>query len=274
MKNLQKATFDLLDSNRFNLKVNKIFNFLLIFLVLLSMTLLMVETVDQFSFLHPFFNKLDTLIYVLFSIEYLLRIWTVTINPMYQNKRLPRLLYALTPLALFDLFAILPFYIFLIDDLIVSYNLPIEAKLIRAIRFLWIFRILKLSRYNNSLSILKKVIQKKKEDLMISYVLLFLILYISSVLMYYIENAAQPDIFSSIPHAMWWGVATLTTIGYGDIVPITLVGKIISGLIAIVGIGFVGLPTGILASGFIEQYQQRKRAKIIICPHCQLEIPE
>lgn len=272
MRNIQMTVYELLEEKNSTKRKNKIFHILLVFLVLLSLVLLMLETVDQLLPFFPLFHRLDLLIYVLFSIEYVLRIWTVTLNPAYQNKRFARLLYALTPIALFDFLAILPFYIFLIDDLIVAYNLPIEAKLIRAIRFLWIFRILKLSRYNNSLSILKKVIQKKKEDLIISYVLLFLILYISSVLMFYIENAAQPDIFSSIPHAMWWGVATLTTIGYGDIVPITLVGKIISGLIAIVGIGFVGLPTGILASGFIEQYQKRKQAKVMICPHCQKEI--
>jgi voltage-gated potassium channel len=179
-----------------------------------------------------------------------------------------------TPLALFDLFAILPFYVFLIDDMIVSYNLPVEVKLIRAIRFLWVFRIFKLGRYNNSLHAFKEVLKNKKEDLIISYTVLFLILYLSSALMYYIENSAQPDLFSSIPHAMWWGVATLTTIGYGDIIPITFTGKLISGIIAIIGIGFVGLPTGILASGFIEQYQKQKKIKRRICPHCHHEIPE
>ncbi len=101
-------------------------------------------------------------------------------------------------------------------------------------------------------------------------VAVLILLVVASSLVYMAEHRAQPDAFASIPDAMWWGVATLTTVGYGDIYPVTILGRILGGLIAIMGIGLFALPAGILGAGFIEEMQRKKAARV--CPHCGREI--
>ena len=111
------------------------------------------------------------------------------------------------------------------------------------------------------------VIRAKKEELLISVFVMVILLVFCSSLMYIIENEAQPEAFPSIPSAMWWGVTTLTTVSYGDVYPITILGKFLGAIIALLGIGMFALPTGILASGFAEEIQ-KKGKEMIICPHC------
>jgi voltage-gated potassium channel len=134
--------------------------------------------------------------------------------------------------------------------------LPIDLRYLRIFRLLRLARIFKLTKYNKAIHSVKLVISAKKEILTISFILIGIILYLVSALMYYVENAAQPEVFSSIPKTMWWGVATLTTVGYGDIYPITALGRILGGIIAILGIGVFAIPTGIIASGFTEYVEK------------------
>jgi voltage-gated potassium channel len=107
----------------------------------------------------------------------------------------------------------------------------------------------------------------KREELLVTLFVLLLLLLFASSLIYFAEHDAQPDIFSSIPAAMWWAVATLTTVGYGDVYPVTTVGKLVASVIAVLGIGMFALPTGILGAGFVEELQSRKR-RPRTCPHC------
>jgi voltage-gated potassium channel len=116
-----------------------------------------------------------------------------------------------------------------------------------------------------------RAIKSKKEELVLSIALIIILLIISSSAMYFVENQAQPDNFSSIPAAMWWGIATLTTVGYGDVYPITAIGKILGGVIALLGIAMFALPTGIISSALIEEMQKKHKLKSI-CPHCGKEI--
>ncbi len=130
-----------------------------------------------------------------------------------------------------------------------------------------------MSRYVDSLNTLDDVVRSKKEELVVIIIMILMLLLFSSSLIYVVEAEAQPDKFPDIPSAMWWGVATLTTVGYGDIYPITPLGKILSGFIAFLGIGIFALPTGILASGFAEEIQKRrKQSEIVFCPHCECDI--
>jgi voltage-gated potassium channel len=132
-----------------------------------------------------------------------------------------------------------------------------------------IVRVAKLGRYSESLQTLGRVFAAKKEQLVSTLFILLMLLVVSSCLMYYVEQAAQPDRFSSIPAAMWWSVTTLTTVGYGDVCPVTITGKLVASVIAILGIGMFALPTAILGSGFLEEIAPKKPAK---CPHCGKEI--
>jgi voltage-gated potassium channel len=144
--------------------------------------------------------------------------------------------------------------------------LGVDLRFLRVLRLFRVFRIIRVGRYSEASDILRVVVRRRKEELIATMVLFSILLVLSSSIMYYVEHDAQPDTFSSIPETMWWGVITLTTIGYGDAFPVTPLGKIIGGLIAILGIGMYALPTSILGAGFVEELRRRKdRQK---CPHC------
>lgn len=198
---------------------------------------------------------------IIFSIEYILRVWTANVNPAYRKPFTGNLRYAFTPLAIIDLLAVLPFYLPFVG---------VDLRLLRMLRLFRLFRLFKIARYIKALSLINRVVKEKKEELTISIVFTFFMLLITSTLMYYVENEAQPENFSSIPATMWWGIATLTTVGYGDVYPITGLGKLLGGGIAIIGIGLFALPTGILASGFSEELSKDKQ-KSNFCSHCGQE---
>lgn len=159
--------------------------------------------------------------------------------------------------------AILPFYLplFMIYDL----------RFIRILRLLRLFRFFKLGRYLNASKVIGNVFRSKKEELVLSFVITFFLVIVASSVMYYAEHDAQPEKFSSIPETMWWSVATLTTVGYGDEYPITSLGKFLTACISILGIGMFALPAGILASGFSDEFKKMKGEKNF-CPHCGEEI--
>ena len=196
---------------------------------------------------------------MIFTVEYFLRVWCAGENMKYRGF-LGRLRYMVTPLALVDLIAILPFYL----PMLVRTNLiPL-----RGLRLIRLVRILKLGRYTASLNLITRVVKKKRHEIAMALIIVMVLLMMSSTLMYYIEHDAQPEAFSSIPKAMWWGVATLTTIGYGDIYPITTLGRICVGLIAILGVGVFALPSGILIAGFLEEIKPKEN----LCDRCGREM--
>lgn len=139
--------------------------------------------------------------------------------------------------------------------------------MLRGLRIFRIFRLFKIARYLNALTLIRKVFAKKKEELVISPFATIFLLLITSTIMYYIENEVQPENFSSIPETMWWGIATLTTVGYGDVYPFTPLGKFLGGIIAIIGVGLFALPAGILASGFSDELSKGK-SENNYCPKC------
>ncbi|KKO18591.1 MAG: Cyclic nucleotide-gated potassium channel [Candidatus Brocadia fulgida] len=134
--------------------------------------------------------------------------------------------------------------------------LPLDLRFIRALRLFRLFRILKMGRYSESIRTLGNVLKEEKEALAITVFAVLILLVVASSLMYFVENAAQPEAFSSIPEAMWWGVATLTTVGYGDICPITPLGRFLGAIIALLGIGTIAVPAGIVTSGFAGRFKK------------------
>lgn len=195
---------------------------------------------------------------LVFTIEYLLRLWTANLNPTYKKPVIGNIKYALTPLAIIDLLAVLPFYLPFFG---------VDLRLLRFLRVFRVFRLLKLARYMAALDLINRVISKKKEELVVSFILTGFLLIVASTFMYYVENNAQPEKFSSIPETMWWGIITVTTVGYGDVYPITPLGRFLVSIIAIIGIGLVALPTGILAAGFSNELSQGQQ-KNQKCPTC------
>lgn len=256
---LKITTHQLLEANNTNLRYARVFHTFMLSLISLNVLAVILETVDSlvddYSDLFTYFEYFSV---TCFSIEYLLRIWCCNINKKYSGRLIGRLKFVLTPMALVDLLSIAPFYLPMITDL--------DLRFLRAIRLSRIFRLFKIGRYSNAYTLIKHVIILKKEYLVITIIFGSTLLIVASSLMYFIEHDAQPQVFSSIPATMWWGIITLTTVGYGDTFPITPLGKFLSGLLALLGIGLFALPAGILASGFSEEIQKQKCEPL--CPHC------
>jgi len=260
---LRKRTCEILEVGKPGDTLSRNFDIFIISLIGLNVIALILESVESIHNLAPkIFSGFEYVSVIIFSLEYILRIWSCVENLAYRKPIAGRLRFSATPLALIDLLAILPFY------------LPfagLDLRFLRAVRMMRIFRVAKIGRYSQSLKILQRVLTQKKEQLISSVFILFLLLIIASSMMYFAENRVQPENFSSIPATMWWAVATLTTVGYGDVYPVTQIGKLIASVIAILGIGMFALPTGILGAGFVEEID-RQRQKSIQCPHCGKEI--
>ena len=236
------------------------FNIFIITLIILNVFAVTLETVESLGKTHSQFFKIFKIISVMvFTIEYILRLWTSNLHHRYQDPIKGRLRYAMSPMALIDLLAIIPFYLPMFPDT--------DLRFIRVLRLSRLFTLLKMVRYSKSLGLMANAISEKKEELLIVFAGVMALLMLSSGFIYFLENEIQPEAFSSIPAAMWWGVATMTTVGYGDIYPITPIGKFFGGVVAILGVGTFGLPTGIIAYGFIEEIQKR-RFHPSQCPHC------
>lgn len=223
-------------------------NLALVALILVNVLAVILETVPSLGQRYAaLFQALEVVSVAVFTVEYLGRAWWAVEDPRYAHPLWGRLRYLLTPLALIDLIAILPFYLAQIFGL--------DLRLLRLLRLL---RILKLSRYSPAVTVLADVLRDERDSLLVTFMVLLTILVLASAGIYLFENEAQPEAFGSIPAAMWWAVATLTTVGYGDVTPITPAGKVFAALVTLTGIGMVSLPAGIVASGFTEALRQRR----------------
>jgi voltage-gated potassium channel len=171
-----------------------------------------------------------------------------------------------TPLALIDIGVILPF-------LLLPFLLAFP-RIFWLVRFSRIFWILKIGHYSQSLKTFAQVLKAKKGEIFIALFAMLVLLILASALMFLAENQAQPTKFSSVIATLWWGVETLATIGYGDMVPVTPQGKFIAGIVALLGIGLFALPAGILASGFVEALHKNEseNERSNTCPHCGKDI--
>lgn len=234
-------------------------------IIMLSMLSVILETEPELERNYAaWFYGFEVFTVVVFSIEYLLRLWCVVEDKdkRYERPILGRIKYAFTPLALVDLVAVLPFFLPAITTL--------DLRFIRILRLIRLVRVMKLGHYSKSLTHVSHVIKGKKSELAASLFILAILLLFASTIMYYVEHESQPDKFRSIPTAFWWGIETLTTVGYGDVCPVTPLGKMCAAVIAILGIGLFGLPTAIIASGFLEEVQRKRERHL--CEECGANI--
>jgi voltage-gated potassium channel len=264
---LRKWAFQLLEPNISKSPAARAIEWLLIILIFLNIVAILLESIHEINEQHhSFFKDLETFSVTIFTLEYILRVWTSAENPRFGHSRKR---YMLSGMAIIDLLSILPFYL---DQVLPLLNLDLRA--LRIIRLFRLLRLLKIARYLKALNIMQAVLRERKEQIMVSVMFILFLLVIVSTMMYYVENEAQPQKFSSIPATMWWGIETLTTVGYGDMVPITIYGKLLGGMIAILGIGLFALPAGIFSSGLTEHLRTngKKKHHMTRCPHCGGEI--
>lgn len=259
-KTLRYRVYEIIDEPREHHGWAQRFNVFMCILIIANISVVILESVKSINAeFGNFLSAFDTISVLIFTIEYILRLWTCTCNPKFHKPVIGRLGYAATPLAIFDLIAILPFYLPMI--------IPLDLRMLRVLRLMRILRILKLGRYSEAVKTFERVLHKKKEEILLAFGILFIVLIMASCLMYSVESDVQPDKFPDIPHAMWWGIVTLATVGYGDVDPITPLGKLLGGAVLVTGIAVFALPTGIFAAGFVEVIEEKK-PKYFLCPHC------
>ena len=249
--NLRKRMAELLEQGYYTHRSGRILNLLLILLISLNVVAIFLESVEPiFEQYQQVFWYFEVFSVAIFTIEYLARMWScIDLEEASDSSPIiGRIKYMLTPIALVDLIAILPFYLGL--------YMSIDLRFLRVLRLL---RLLKLTRYSPALGALLDVVRKESEALLAAVVVLLTMLVISAGGIYLLENELQPETFGSMPDSLWWAIVTLTTVGYGDVVPISMMGKMFAGFIGLLGIGMIALPAAILASGFAENIQGRKQ---------------
>ena len=250
--------FKMLEVTHHDDLLGKAFDNFMIVLISLNVIAFAFETVYSISIPYKsYFNNFETFSVIIFTIEYCLRLWTSTLERQYRHPLWGRVKFIFRPLSIIDLLSILPYYLFIFFPNLVF---------IPEIHLLRLARLLKIGRYSESMRSLGNVVAAKRHDLLSATFTVFTLLMFSASLVYFAEQASQPELFSSIPASMWWSVVTLTSVGYGDVYPITPIGKLLGGVIAVLGLGLVALPTGILASGFAEEVQRKRSSPT--CPHC------
>lgn len=268
MKKIKKRIFEIIQVAQDGDKLSRIFDLFILALILVNVMLVILDTFNLPPKVKSVFGTIETISVVIFTVEYILRIWTSDLLYPERSPIRARLKYIFSFMALIDLFAILPFYI--------PFLIPVDLRVLRMLRMVRLLRIFKVNRYTHALSKIGNVFRKKSNELLSSIFIVCLLMLIASVIMYNVENAAQPDKFNNALSGLWWAIATLTTVGYGDIYPVTAVGKVLSAIIAVLGIGLVAVPTGIISAGFMEQIESPKeepKEKLDdeekhYCPYC------
>ena len=275
-REIKENVFEIIQPYTEGKTVSRMFDLFIMILILISVISVFLLTFEEIP--HNSLRSLreaECATMLVFSLEYLLRVWTADL--LYPDRKpwRARLKYISSPMAIIDLIAILPFYL----PMLISFDL-VGIRAIRLVRFL---RILKLNRYSDAFLSIMEVFREKIREILVSLLFVFLLMIISSLLIFYAEHEAQPKQFANAFSGLWWATATLTTVGYGDIYPVTPVGRILGGVIALLGIGMAAVPTGILSAGFVDLLEKKKQKEKekngdtekseektppVYCPHC------
>lgn len=265
-RKIREKIYALIRDDDQNTLSSNIFDGVIISLIIVNIGLVICDTFALPTWYSKLSKTVEIISIVIFSIEYALRLLTADLKYPDVKKSYAYVKYVFSFMAIIDLLAILPFYI--------PFLFKIDLRVLRALRIFRLFRILKFGHYTAAIRLIGEVLKKKRHQLFSSMLVILILMIIASVLMYNAEHEAQPQVFKNAFSGLWWSVATFTTVGYGDIYPITTVGKILSSVIALLGIGLVAVPTGIISAGFIEtaDKEQNCNDEKKFCPYCGRKI--
>jgi len=263
MKNLKKRVHSIMETVWYeDSKMQKydFYDIFMVILIILNVLSVVLETVESlYARYSHLFKNFEVFSVIIFTLDYVLRLWSCTEADKYRAPVWGRIKFMFSFLALVDLFSFLPFYL--------PKFIPFDLRFLRAFRLFRSIRILKIGRYSEAVRLFGRVLNKKKVELLTAVFAIFILLVISSSVLYFVEHEAQPDKFKNIPEAIWWGAMTLTTVGYGEIYPVTVLGKFLGSIMSLMGIGLFALPAGILTAGFVEEIRAKKESSEK-CPHC------
>ena len=254
---LRGQVFHILHKPSYHHRLARYVNYLLGGLIVANAAAVSLETLpsvrDSYRLAFQIFEACSTFV---FLIEYLLRVWTCVEQGHFSAPIRGRLRYAIRPLPLLDLIVV------------VSYPFPIDLRFLRVARLFRLLRVFRLSDFEHTLQEIGSGLARRSSLIIVAFTCMVVCIYATSALIYQLEHAAQPTVFTSIPATFWWAIATLTTIGYGDMVPITPAGRVCTGLISVFGIGVFALPMAIVTAVILESGSSAKPTHPHRCPHC------
>lgn len=258
----REKVYQILDEDSKDTFAARFCNIFIISLIVLNVAAIILESFESIKINYQAsLQAFEWFSIVVFTLEYILRLITADLKSPNKSKVAASIAFIVSPLAILDLLAILPAYLPLF--------FAVDLRFVRILRLLRIARLFKIKRYSKSLTLISDVIKEKRTELGATLFVTFILLVLASTLMYHVEGKHQPEAFPNIIASFWWAVATLTTVGYGDVYPVTGWGQFISGIIALLGIGLVALPTGILSSAFMDKIAEKnERTKGNACPTC------
>ena len=238
---LKRRIFDIIEIGNISDDYSRNFDLMLAGAIILNIAVQFCETFEQLNFLTPVYEVIDVVTVTIFIVEYLLRIWTSDLLYPGKSKTEAALTFIFSVDGIIELLTILPF--FFLSGFVVF-------RMLRVVR---IFRLFRINNNLDSFNVISTVITEKKNQLASSFFIIFILMLASSLCMYSAEHEAQPEAFRNAFSGIWWSVSALLTVGYGDIYPITVTGKIIAIIISFLGVCAVAIPTGIISAGFVEQ---------------------
>lgn len=251
-KKIKLRTYEILEVARPNDVASRVVDISLMTLILINVSLIIADTFELPVLAVKIGNTIEIVSVAIFSVEYLLRIWSADLKYPNLPPALARLRFMVTFTAIIDLVSLLPSYISVISA---------NFMVLRMLRVLRLLRAFKLNRYTHALRDIADVFKKKASQLISSMLVVAFLMLISAVLMYDAEHEAQPEVFENAFSGLWWAIVTVTTVGYGDVHPITVIGRVMGSIIAILGIALIAVPTGIITAGFSEQITHKNAEK-------------
>lgn len=249
ISNMKKRVFEIIQIGNKEDIPSYVFDIFLVVVILTNILCLFLETFAGLKRLFPLFRVLEIVTVTIFCVEYLLRIWTAEYLYPQLSRGRARLRFLYSFDGVIDFLTILPF--FFLSGFVVF-------RMLRVVR---IFHLFRLNTQYDSFNVITSVLYEKRNQIMSSVFIILILIMASSLCMYSAEHEAQPEQFSNAFSGIWWAVSTLLTVGYGDIYPVTVLGKCMGILIAFLGVGAVAIPTGIISAGFVEQYQKDMNAE-------------
>lgn len=251
MNETRKKIFNILEIGNKGDLPSAIFDRFIVAVIFINLFVTFIQTFDRLDPYMQVLNAIELATIVIFTVEYILRVWTADyLYPEEKTGWKARCRFIFSAYGLIDLFAIVPYFL--------PFIFPAGAVAFRMFRVIRIFRLFKINAQYDAFNVITSVLKEKKNQLISSVCMIFILMLASSLCMYSLEHEAQPEQFKNAFSGIWWSVSTLLTVGYGDIYPVTVAGKIMAIIISFLGVGMVAVPTGIISAGFVEQYTELK----------------
>lgn len=251
MSKIKKQIFNIIQIGNKSDFLSRFFDYFIVIAILINLFVTILETYSEMTPYMGIINAIEFVTILIFTLEYALRIWTSDLLYPEKKKMAALVAFVFSFYGLIDLLTILPYYL--------PFFFPAGAVAFRMFRVIRIFRLFKINSQYDAFNVITDVLKSKKNQLLSSLALILIFMIAASLCMYSLEHDAQPEAFSNAFSGIWWSVSTLLTVGYGDIYPITALGRVMAIIIAFLGVGMVAIPTGIISAGFVEQYNKTRQ---------------